>query len=389
MNSFKNYFFSITVIVFIAGILALFSASLSRADTLGQVGKKVRLMNRVNQAFREEGEIGKQCRLRRERQAEKDQQTAARIEAYQNPNKLEGIIPEMPDSLVQLTVGYLHAPIACQVASAPNVSPEQKEFTAFLQASLPQFLLFADGHTSPPTFSMGRVIDYRPRNRDYMEDYEIRDNPQFQATLSPFAMATVPVTRAFYKLVSGSNPAHVSTLSPAEQDAWEFCPNCPVTYVSPRDADAFVALLREMTNEAYDLPTEAEQEYVRRGKNADGSISTREYDFDGTREDLLRYAQDDAQHIHPVAQKLPNSAGVYDTQGNITEISKIFYGFYPQGATINPQGPTQGPLRVTRGAAFAGPHSGLREAFSAVKRQTTGIDSVQWRTGFRLVKRPS
>jgi formylglycine-generating enzyme required for sulfatase activity len=94
------------------------------------------------------------------------------------------------------------------------------------------------------------------------------------------------------------------------------------------------------------LPTEAEWEYAARG----GSPEARYGNLDD-----IAWTKENAQsQTHPVAAKLANGYGLFDTLGNVWEWISDWYApdYYQSSPAQNPKGPGTGQQRVLRGGSW-------------------------------------
>ena len=108
----------------------------------------------------------------------------------------------------------------------------------------------------------------------------------------------------------------------------------------------------------YRLPTEAEWEYAARAG------TTTRWSFGDDESQLGKYAwYGGNQYAQPVGTKLPNPWGLYDMHGNVYEWCKDWYGTYPTGAVVDPQGPSAGSYRVLRGGTFYSYAQSVRSAY--------------------------
>ena len=193
----------------------------------------------------------------------------------------------------------------------------------------------------PGSFKMGSPTNEVDRLND--------EGPQTVVTLTQgFYMAKYKVTQTDYQWVTGSTPSVFTG---------DF--NRPVETVSWEDATNYCARLtqrergarRIRTNSVYRLPTEAEWEYACRAWT-----STRfSYGDDPGYATLANYAwflDNSSRMTHPVGQKLPNPWGLYDMHGGLWEWCQDWYGPYPGGNAIDPQGPATGSYRVFRGGSW-------------------------------------
>jgi sulfatase modifying factor 1 len=161
----------------------------------------------------------------------------------------------------------------------------------------------------------------------------------------------------------------------------------PATYVSWEDAMKFCEKLTEQERTAgllpegwsYTLPTEAQWEYAcRAGTRSRFSFGEDESDL-GDYAWFKQNAWDAGEkYAHRVAQKKANPWGLFDMHGNVSEWCRDWYAKELSGGT-DPQGPSTGSLRVSRGA-YVG--STAWECRSAHRSRNNGHGG--WATGFRL-----
>jgi formylglycine-generating enzyme required for sulfatase activity len=199
------------------------------------------------------------------------------------------------------------------------------------------------------------------------------------------------VTQGEYLAVTGSNPSFFNGVQ-TNEPAGDYGTNLsrPVEEVHWSDAMNYCATLTQReraagrigTNCVYRLPTEAEWEHACRAET-----STRfSYGDDPGYTNLTDYAWygDNSGYVtHPVGQKLPNPWGLYDMHGNVLEWSQDWYGSYPGGIAVDPQGSVAGSFRAIRGGAFRYPAEACRSAYRAGWPGLTDYTS-----GFRVVLAP-
>jgi formylglycine-generating enzyme required for sulfatase activity len=227
----------------------------------------------------------------------------------------------------------------------------------------------------PGTFRMGSPTNEVDRN---LVDPVIGEGPQTAVTISRgFWMGKYEVTQGEYQAVIGNNPSNFKGDSnrPVETTGWFNATNyCGKLTQRERAAG------RISTNSVYRLPTEAEWEYACRAWT-----STRfSYGDDPGYTNLTNYAwyTDNAGGTtHSVGQKLPNPWGLYDMHGNVNEWCQDWYGPYPGGIALDPQGPPMGSDPVFRGGSWGDPARNCRSAF----RYSYPPDESDSDIGFRVV----
>jgi formylglycine-generating enzyme required for sulfatase activity len=231
------------------------------------------------------------------------------------------------------------------------------------------------------------------------------DEIQHKVTLTQsFYMQTTEVTQGQWQEVI---EASVDTSLGTNPSLFDNCgTECPVEQVSWDEIQIFIALLEEMQSNAYDcgLPTEAEWEYAARsGSNTafyGGDITDPE-GYDPILNTLAWYVENsDASYSgyyelssgrcigpRPVGGRSPNSYGLYDMYGNVSEWCQDVYGEYifnsTDEAVEDPQGPpgNESSSRVIRGGYFESSPSGCRSAY----RSASWSGYPNRSRGFRIV----
>ena len=138
--------------------------------------------------------------------------------------------------------------------------------------------------------------------------------------------------------------------------------NHPVACVSWNDAQEFIKWQSRKSSKKYRLPTEAEWEYAARSGG-----KSEKYAGTSSESSLGSYAWHDANSAsktHPVGQKQPNGLGLYDMSGNVWEWVQDWYGsdYYKSSPQNNPEGPSEGSNRVSRGGSWGSNAGGCRAA---------------------------
>ena len=183
--------------------------------------------------------------------------------------------------------------------------------------------------------------------------------------------------------------------------------NSPVESISFVEIETWINGLNQLSHEAsteiqtrlsaifpghqkgdqYGLPTEAEREFVQRNQGlAEGNFS---FGNDGQKLQESAWFQPmiTGFHTHPVGMKSPlfvNGRPIYDIQGNVSEVASDWHSEELKGG-IDPQGPSMGKYRVTRGGSF------FTMAQDMKSEERNFLDPLirSDKNGFRLIRRVS
>lgn len=240
---------------------------------------------------------------------------------------------------------------------------------------------------SAGSFTMGSPV---------AEALRFDDEVQHVVTISRgFWMQRHLVTQGVYLGVVGSNPSYFAPTNGFSQDL-----NRPVDQVSWADATNYCALLtaRELAagripgNCAYRLPTESEWEYACRAGTSTAfylgnGLSSAEanfwgrYEYDSVTGQVINANGVYLQTTTPVGSYAPNGWGLYDMIGNVWEWCQDWYGPYPAGSVVDPQGPASGNSRTVRGGDW-----GAFGRFCRAAQRSGNIPAPSSRrVGFRVV----
>lgn len=222
----------------------------------------------------------------------------------------------------------------------------------------------------PGTFRMGAN-----EGDDQAND---REKPAHQVTLTqPYYIATTEVTQELYAAVMGGNPS-----------CFGGDVKLPVERVSYDDALAFCEQLSELTGRTVTLPTEAQWEYAARGGHKASATPTLYAGGDDI-DAVAWWSGNSNSKTHPVAGKSANALGLYDMTGNVFEWCLDWYGTYTADAVSDPQGPSTGSYRVSRGGSWYDGAQYDGAQFCRLSNRTYGPpDDGTYDLGFRVVVLP-
>jgi sulfatase modifying factor 1 len=173
------------------------------------------------------------------------------------------------------------------------------------------------------------------------------EKPAHRILVDSFELAAYQVTNAEYGRVICSSK---STAPPCWADPIFNHPKMPVVAVSWNEAMAYCAWLSAATGRHYRLPTEAEWESAARG-GTEGSA----YPWgDSPPESLPDYANRWENGPEPVGLYPPNAYGLYNMGDNVHEWCADWYdaNYYNYSPERNPQGPTDGVRKASRGGSW-------------------------------------
>ena len=196
------------------------------------------------------------------------------------------------------------------------------------------------------------------------------DEVQHEVTLTKSFFAGVfEVTQKQYELITGNRPEYYQgDVRPVERVSYNMIRGSEKGSSWPANSDvdeiSFFGILRAKTNQAFDLPTEAQWEYACRAGTTtalnSGKNLSDEHDCDEMAE-VGRYWHNgggdedgDGKYIAhaKVGSYLPNAWGLYDMHGNVCEWCLDWWEDWNGDPATDPKGGTEGISRVLRGGSW-------------------------------------
>ena len=134
----------------------------------------------------------------------------------------------------------------------------------------------------------------------------------------------------------------------------------------------------------YRLPTEAEWEYAASGGSIPLGKRGEHYLYSGsnTVDDVAWYSGNSSGMAHEVGKKSPNTLGIYDMSGNVSEWCWDLYEKYSSESQMDPQGAALGTIRVFRGGSWDSNIYSTRYTY----RYRTNPSERNRNIGFRVVR---
>ncbi len=200
------------------------------------------------------------------------------------------------------------------------------------------------------------------------------DEDQIQMTIASFKMSKYEITFAQYDLFCDATGR-----AKPKDNTWGR-ENRPVLNVNWVDADAFAKWL------GCRLPTEAEWEYACKAGsdtpfNTGNNLTTDQANYDGNYPYNGNATGTYRQKTSSVGSFTPNTWGLHDMHGNVWEWCSNWYGDYPNAPANNPQGPSEGQVKIYRGGSWGSDAEVSRSAYRNHLNPNNKSDFI----GIRLV----
>ncbi len=254
-----------------------------------------------------------------------------------------------------------HVVLGGPTSGKMNLSTLMPPLSTKTSSGVPQLITNSIG-MSLKLIPSGSFLMGSPKEEPGRRDHE---GPQHAVKLTRRTYLGIhPVQQGEYEQIMGKNP---SAFTRAHHGGNEH----PVENVTWHDAAKFCELLSRQPAEAehgrvYRLPTEAEWEYAcRAGSRAAFACGEKLTPQDAHFASARAYGKSGGHgHTASVGSYSANSFGLYDMHGNVAEWVQDWYDeyYYHESPDADPQGPTDGTLKVTRGGCWSMFPNELRSA---------------------------
>ena len=203
------------------------------------------------------------------------------------------------------------------------------------------------------------------------------EGPRHTVNIKKFSVSKYEITLEQYDIYARATQANIP--NPKEKDR----KNIPVNYVSWNDANNYTKWLSKQTGKQYRLLSEAEWEYIA----STGKKSTFWWGYD---EELNRAhcmtcgTKFDTSKPTKIASFEPNSFGIHDTAGNVSEwVDDCWHENYknaPNDGTVWSGGDCN--VHIARGGSYASPQQSIRNT----KREKFKTTEKLSRIGIRVAR---
>jgi formylglycine-generating enzyme required for sulfatase activity len=276
-----------------------------------------------------------------------------------------------------------NSPLVVTDTTQPATSQQRFYRAVSYQPPNPSVVVSNMAWMPPGTFLMGSPTNEVGRGSDEI---------LHEVTLTHgFYIGNDLVMQGDFLSVEGINPSYFNGIQGTNDYGTDLTRPVEMVYQSVAADYCAKVTIREQqagrlpANWVYRLPTEAEWEYACRS----GTTNRFSYGDDPGYMTLVNYAwyaANSGSMTQPVAQKLPNPSGMYDVHGNVYEWCQDFYGAYPAGPVVDPQGPIGGSDVVFRGGAWSSSSGKFCRSAGRYSANQSYRDNT---IGFRVVVGPS
>ena len=245
-------------------------------------------------------------------------------------------------------------------------------------------MIFVEGGSfmmGDPVEPFVKIINDAVKKGDKYSKYmsSDRNRPVHKVTLDSYYMGAYEVTFSDYDIYTRAEGKPL-VRQDIRTDPVRYSPNRPVG-IGWNGARDYCQWLGGKTKLPFDLPTEAQWEYAarNRGKNVVFATDT------GLLEPGRNFTRDDipvfARFPEEVGLYTPTPMGFYNLSDNADEYVKDWYAkdYYQRSPEHNPQGPTVGTHKVTRGGGFYSELDGTTVARGISSRFDKNIPGTSFR----------